>query len=276
MPTLMAVHAHPDDEASSTGGILARYADDGVRTIVVTCTNGELGDMPGGIKPGEDGHDEELIVKTRLDELERACRILGVSHLERLGYRDSGMADWEHKGHADAFCNVPLDVAVGRVAELFDRYRPDVVVTYSQDSAYNHPDHIQASRATMGAIERTGIPSKVYLTAMRGSRFARIRELLIESGVELPPPPLRSPEFIKKMEEQEARITTTIDVAGYVERKLVALRAHASQIHNFFWNQLPTEALTGVFGEEAFIRVHDATGTPTPENDLFAGLERRT
>ena len=51
--TLMAVHAHPDDEASSTGGVLARYGAEGVRTVVVTCTNGEFGDSPGGVKPGE-------------------------------------------------------------------------------------------------------------------------------------------------------------------------------------------------------------------------------
>ena len=56
--TLMAVHAHPDDEAISTGGILARYAGEGVRTVLVTCTNGELGDAPGGLKPGDPGHDE--------------------------------------------------------------------------------------------------------------------------------------------------------------------------------------------------------------------------
>jgi LmbE family N-acetylglucosaminyl deacetylase len=272
MPTLMAVHAHPDDEASSTGGVLARYADEGHETVVVTCTNGELGDLPDGIKPGAEGHDEELVVKVRMDELERSCRILNVGQLELLGYRDSGMADWEHKGHADAFCNVPTDVAAARLVELFERYRPDVVVTYDEDSGYNHPDHIQASRVTMAAIEQAGMPAKVYFTAMRPSRFARIREMLVESGVELPPMPERPPEWIKKMEEQEARITTTVDVGAFVERKLEALRAHASQIQNFFWNRLPTEALAGVFGEETFIRVHDATGTPPPEDDLFAGL----
>lgn len=272
MPTLMAVHAHPDDEASSTGGILVRYADEGIRTVVVTCTNGELGDVPGGIKPGAEGHDEELVVKTRRLELEQACRILRVAHLEMLGYRDSGMADWEHKGHDDAFCNVPIDDAASRLVQLFERYRPDVVVTYNDESAYNHPDHIQTSRVTMFAIERTGIPAKVYLAAMRGNRFARMRELLVESGVELPEMPERPPEWVKKMEEQEARITTTVDVSAVVERKLEALRAHASQIQNFFWNQLPSEALATVFGEESFIRVHDATGTAAPENDLFAGL----
>src|SRR5256885_11987104 len=66
--TLMAVHAHPDDESSSTGGVLATYGDAGVRTVVVTCTNGEFGDAPGGVKPGQDGHDEQAVAQQRLAE----------------------------------------------------------------------------------------------------------------------------------------------------------------------------------------------------------------
>ena len=127
--TLMAVHAHPDDESSSTGGVLARYADEGVRTVVVTCTNGELGDAPGGIKPGQEGHDEAEVARIRLGELERACETLGVAHLELLGYHDSGMVDWEHKDRPDVFCNIAVDVASERLGGLFERYRPDDVVT---------------------------------------------------------------------------------------------------------------------------------------------------
>src|SRR5580692_873256 len=82
--TLMAVHAHPDDEASSTGGVLALYGDQGVRTIVVTCTNGEFGDGPGGVKPGTDGHDEEAVAQTRLAELRKSAKILGLTELETL------------------------------------------------------------------------------------------------------------------------------------------------------------------------------------------------
>src|SRR5580765_342727 len=126
--TLMAVHAHPDDESSSTGGVLARYASEGVRTVLVTCTNGELGDGPGGVKPGAEGHDRALVAKTRLAELEAACEILGVSHLELLGYHDSGMPDWEYKDWPEAFCNIPVDVAAARLSALFERYQPDVVV----------------------------------------------------------------------------------------------------------------------------------------------------
>ncbi|MBO0838659.1 MAG: PIG-L family deacetylase, partial [Actinobacteria bacterium] len=87
--TLMAVHAHPDDEASSTGGVLAHYADQGIRTVVVTCTNGEFGDAPGQVKPGDDGHDEQAVAQLRLAELRRSVKILGVSQLELLGYHDS-------------------------------------------------------------------------------------------------------------------------------------------------------------------------------------------
>src|ERR1700722_15575233 len=92
--TLMAVHAHPDDEALGTGGVLALADDQGVRTILVTCTNGELGDAPGGIKPGDPGHDEATVVQVRRQELEASCRALGVSDLELLGYHDSGMEGW--------------------------------------------------------------------------------------------------------------------------------------------------------------------------------------
>jgi LmbE family N-acetylglucosaminyl deacetylase len=272
MRTLMAVHAHPDDEATSTGGVLAKYAADGARTIVVTCTNGELGDLPGGIKPDADGHDEEEVVRIRRDELERACQILGVTHLEMLGYRDSGMADWEHKGHADAFCNVPLAEAARRVAGLFEKYQPDVVVTYNEEAGYNHPDHIQASRATLAAFELTQIPKKLYLIASRANRFVRIRELLEARGVELPPRRDPSPEYIQKTQAQEARITTVVDVRDYATQKIEALLVHASQVADSFWGKLPPDVLGEVFEHESFIRLHDSTGAPAPEDDLFAGL----
>jgi LmbE family N-acetylglucosaminyl deacetylase len=115
--TLMAVHAHPDDEASG-GGILAAYADQGVRTIVVTCTNGQFGDAPGGIKPGEDGHDTDMVAQLRLAELRESAKILKVSELETLGYHDSGMEEWDYKNRPDAFWNIPVDEVAGRIGEL--------------------------------------------------------------------------------------------------------------------------------------------------------------
>src|ERR1700735_5167496 len=88
--TLMAVHAHPDDDATGPGGILARCAAEGIRTVLVTCTDGSCGDGPGGVKPGEPGHDPAAVVAIRRRELEESCRVLGVTHLELLEYPDSG------------------------------------------------------------------------------------------------------------------------------------------------------------------------------------------
>jgi LmbE family N-acetylglucosaminyl deacetylase len=270
--TLMAVHAHPDDESSSTGGILARYSDGGLQTVVVTCTNGELGDAPGGIKPGEEGHEEAEVARIRRGELERACETLGVAHLEMLGYHDSGMVDWKYKDRPDVFCNVAVDDAADRLAGLFERYRPDVVVTYDELGGYDHPDHVHASRITMAAVAQTGIPRKAYFTAFRRSAFAKFRAVLEEQGVDLSQFPQPDPERVRMMDAVEARITTAVDISGFVERKRTALATHASQMQESFWGRLPTEAFDVLFGEEAFIRAEDTTGAPIPETDLFAGL----
>ena len=270
--TLMAVHAHPDDESSSTGGILSRYSAEGVRTVVVTCTNGEWGDAPGGIKPGEPGHDPELVAKLRRAELEEACEILGVSHLEMLGYRDSGMTDWSYKEDERAFCNADLDAAGAKVAALIDRYRPQVVVTYDDNGGYGHPDHIQAHRVTMAALAADPSPAKLYLTARRRADFERLRELLQSQGIELPPRPPMDPAREAEMIQREARISTTIELGAHAERKRAALRTHASQLHNIRWLQIDNEKVPGIFANESFIRERDTTGTPTPEDDLFAGL----
>ena len=184
--TLMAVHAHPDDEASSTGGVLARYGAEGVRTVVVTCTNGEFGDSPGGVKPGDDGHDELEVAEIRLAELREASKHLGVTDLELLGYHDSGMVEWDYKSRPDAFCNVPLGDVAARIGGLIERYRPQVVVTYDPDGGYQHPDHVHASRAAIEAAERSGIPAKLYLTAMPISKWRELWAALKDAGADVP------------------------------------------------------------------------------------------
>jgi LmbE family N-acetylglucosaminyl deacetylase len=269
----MAVHAHPDDESSSTGGVLARYAAEGVRTVVVTCTNGELGDGPGGVKPGEEGHDEAAVAATRLAELEEACRILNVTDLELLGYHDSGMVDWEFKDKADVFCNVPIEESSGRLVELFEKYQPDVVITYDDQGGYDHPDHIRAHNITVAAVEQSGIPAKLYFTAWRRGTFERLRAKLAEQGVEFPAPEIDD-ERRARMDAVEARITTTVDAKAFVVRKRDALAAHASQIEESWLSRIPPEVYVEVFGEESFIRARDTTDAPLPEDDLFAGIDR--
>jgi LmbE family N-acetylglucosaminyl deacetylase len=270
--TLMAVHAHPDDEASSTGGVLAKYSDEGIRTVVVTCTKGEFGDTPDGVKPGEDGHQEQAVAEIRLAELREACKHLGVTDLELLGYHDSGMPDWEYKERPDAFCNVPQDEVAGRIGALIERYRPQVVITYDDQGPYQHPDHVHASRCAQAAVAATGIPDKLYLTSMRRSDWRKLWDALREAGVEVPDPPQIDEQALRQMEEAERRITTNVDIRPVLERKRAALLAHASQIRDSWFSKIPPDVGEQVFGRESFTRALDRTGTPVPEDDLFAGL----
>ncbi|MEV0588515.1 PIG-L family deacetylase [Nonomuraea sp. NPDC050310] len=263
--TIMAVHAHPDDEVISTGGILARYAAEGVRTVLVTCTNGEQGDGPGGVKPGEPGHDEAAVAAVRLEELRESVAHLGIEHVELLGYRDSGMDGWDGNGHPEAFANIPLADSAARLAALMEHYRPQVIVTYDENGAYGHPDHIQAHRIAVAAYESTGIPSKLYYTAIPRSGVKEMFERMREQGVDFGelPDDFGTPDDL---------ITTVVDVTPYTERKLQALKAHASQTENMFLLQLPDEAQQSVFGTEHFIRQYTRIDAPPHETDLFAGL----
>ena len=224
------------------------------------------------MKPGEPGHDPDAVAATRLAELDVACRELGVTHSVRLGYRDSGMEEWEFKDHPDAFCNVPVDVGAARLLELFETYRPDVVITYSDAGGYNHPDHLQAHRITVAAVERSDIPSKLYLIARRRRDWQAMRARLEALGLEFPQLPEPSPERLAAMAKLEALITTTVDVRSVVDRKRAALTAHASQLDESWCSRIPPDVWSDVFGEESFIRVHDTTRAPVPEDDLFAGL----
>lgn len=269
--TLMAVHAHPDDEVLSTGGVFARYAEEGIRTVLVTCTGGEQGDGPGGVKPGDPAHDEAAVRETRLAELNDSVAHLGIEHVELLGYRDSGMAGWDANAEDDVFRNVPIEEPTARLVALMEKYRPQVVVTYDENGAYGHPDHIQAHRIAVAAAEitheRHGFPAKFYYTAIPRSGFQQLMEMMREAGVDFgdeePPAEIGTPDEL---------VTTYIDVAAYVERKHKALEAHASQGDNIFFLRLGDEIRRQVFGAEAFTRTRSDVEVPAGEDDLFAGL----
>jgi len=270
--TLMAVHAHPDDEATGTGGILARCAAEGIRTVLVTCTDGACGDGPGGVKPGEPGHDPEAVVAMRRAELAASCAVLQVSHLELLGYADSGMMGWPNNDAAGSFWGTPVADAAARLGALLKQYEPDVIVTYDENGFYGHPDHIQAHRVTMAAVAETGVPAKVYWTTAPQSQMAEFGRVMREYGADWEEPeagPDGPPVQIGLPDEQ---ITTWVDVREYGDQKFEALLAHASQSENIFFLRMGKEKFTQMMGVETFVRVRDTTGASIPEKDLFAGL----
>jgi mycothiol conjugate amidase Mca len=289
--TFMAVHAHPDDESIGTGGVLARYADEGIRTVLVTCTGGEVGEIgdPSLASP-------ENLAAVRAAELRAACDILGVAHLELLGYRDSGMAGTADNDHPAAFARADLDEAAGRLVELVRRYRPQVLATYDENGFYGHPDHIGANRITVLAFERAGDPAwypehgpepwqpaKLYYTAVPRSRMAEFGRRLAEAGIRPPmdepdadavgrdaeaasgpPPPMGTPDEL---------VTTYVDVGRWVERKRRALWAHKTQMGpEVFFARMPPALFDELFGVESFQLARSRVPARAPEDDLFAGL----
>lgn len=278
----MAVHAHPDDECIGTGGVLARYASEGIRTVLVTCTDGACGDGPDGSKPGDPGHDRAAVAVARRDELARSCETLGVTHLEHLEYGDSGMMGWAQNDEPGSFWTSPVSDAADRLAALFRRYEPQVVITYDSNGMYGHPDHIQAHRITVAADRLTGIPSKLYYSAFPRSAMLELGTRMREMGIEIPRDesegeadpepqpdgPMELPEWATPDED----VTTIVDVSGYTEQKFASLHCHESQSENIFFLQMGHEAFNSIMGREAFVRAADRTGAPLPEDDLFAGL----
>ena len=266
---LMAVHAHPDDEATSTGGVLAKYAAEGVTTVLVTCTDGALGDA-GSVKPGEEGHSTAEVVALREAELAESCRILGITHAHQLGYHDSGMMGWPQNDAVGAFWTTPLDEPVARLAELIRRHRPDVVLTYDENGFYGHPDHIQAHRITVAALEATGSDARLYYSTIRRSDFARFGELMREAGEEFPEP--EEGQEQPQWGVDDDQVAVDVDVAEFAQAKRDALAAHTSQVENIFFLKLPMEVFTAAMGREAFVQARpERTGTDVAD-DLFHGL----
>src|SRR5215210_5444186 len=150
----MAVHAHPDDEVVFTGGTLALYHDRGVKTGLVTATNGEEGEIHDpGLDPDE---ARPRLGEIRRAELQRAVELLGIDHLELLNYRDSGMAGTDANGRPENFHNADKEDATCRLVALIRRYKPHILITYDENGAYGHPDHIACNAITRAAFEKSG------------------------------------------------------------------------------------------------------------------------
>jgi len=182
------------------------------------------------------------------------------------------MPEWEYKNLPDAFCNVPLEEVADRIGSLITKYRPQILVTYDDEGAYQHPDHVHASRAAQAAAAATGIPAKLYLSTWRSSSWLKIWEALRAAGVDVPDRDIDEERSQRALDSEE-RITTTIDIRPVLPRKREALLAHGTQVNGDSWfGKIPPEVIETAFGYEYFIRAADTTGASLPEDDLFAGL----
>jgi mycothiol S-conjugate amidase len=281
---MLAVHAHPDDEASKGAGTVARYTDEGIRCVLVCCTGGEAGEI---LNPAADTPDVRAnLAEVRKDELRASVDAIGYSAVHMLGYHDSGMPETETNARPDNFANAPLEEAVGRLVKVIRAERPQVIVTYAEDREfYPHPDHIRVHEISVPAFDAAADPdrypdagepwqpSKLYYTGWSKRRVMALHEAYVRHGHESP----FERWFEQGFPDHDDRFTTHVDVGGYLDRRRAALLAHRTQVDpEGFWMRLPDEVVRDTFPWEEYMLARSLAGPTTPEgvpeDDLFAGL----
>jgi N-acetyl-1-D-myo-inositol-2-amino-2-deoxy-alpha-D-glucopyranoside deacetylase len=276
---LLLVHAHPDDESIMTGATMISYARQGATVVLVTCTRGEAGQIVAPDLAGLRDADPDGLGRHRETELAEALDVLGTARHYWLGgrrrWRDSGIPAQEDP---NAFAAADPDEAVRAMVEILRAERPQVVITYDATGGYGHPDHIQANRVTMAALDPAADPDyapelgapwrvvKVYwMTLSRSTIQAVANSGLLSSSDDIPIP------YSSPNEE----ITAVVDGREYLSAKAAAMRAYRSQVdvrNGLFaalitWPEFAVEYYVLVRGDRG-----PGSGPYNWEHDLFAGV----
>lgn len=289
---VLLVHAHPDDETINNGAMMAALAATGDHVTLVTCTLGEEGEVLVDELGHLAAHSADRLGEHRLAELAEAMDALGVEDWRLLGaphrYRDSGMIGTESNTRADAFWQADLLTAATDLVAVIRQVRPQVMVTYDDFGGYGHPDHIQAHRVAMYAATLAEAPSfrpdlgpahriqKVYWNAFPRSVIRAGIEALKAAGDESEFAAMNPDELPFVVDD--SLVTTAVSSPDFLDAKLAAMRAHATQINldggffalsnNLGQQAMATEYLRLVRGEPA--EPYDDQGR---ETDIFAGVD---
>ncbi|WP_072690741.1 PIG-L family deacetylase [Rhodococcus marinonascens] len=243
MSVLVCFHAHPDDEVFTTGGVMRQAADAGHRVVVVTATDGALGETPDGLLS-----EGESLSERRRRELEKSTELLGAGRVVLLHYADSGMEGTPENDDPAAFCNADIEEAAARLAAILVEEAADVVTIYDSNGGYGHPDHVQVHHVGIRAAELAGVPH-VYEAAVSRDHLRRLMTMNPEWSDEVQPPDLDTFGL------PESEITTVVDVSGVMDAKRAAMHAHATQIGDFGpFLHMPEDQLRAAFGLEWFRR----------------------
>mgnify|MGYP000294043634 CR=1 FL=1 len=282
---LLAVHAHPDDEASKGAATMARYVKEGADVMVVTCTGGERGDL---LNPAAAADIEELgMIEVRQREMAAAAQALGVRH-RWLGFVDSGYPAHLDGGEVEplpsgCFADLDLPAASAPLVELVREFRPHVMTTYDENGGYPHPDHIRTHEVAIEAFTfaddlqrypggEPWRPLKLYYNmTFHRARVAAMHAAMLDAGVDSP-----FTEWIERWAERPDdawRITTRVPVVDYFGARDEALLAHRTQVDpNGMWFAMPRDLEREVWPTEDFQLAISRIPTELPEDDLFAGV----
>lgn len=285
--SILFVHAHPDDESINNGATMAKYAAEGARVTLVTCTLGEMGEVLVPRLAYLAADQEDRLGPHRITELAAAMRELGVTDFRFLGgpgrFRDSGMMGTEPNNRPDCFWQADVDQAAALLVSVIREVRPQVLVTYNEFGGYGHPDHIQAHRVAMRAAGLAADPqfpggepheiSKIYWNTLPRSVVQAGLDALRDSGKATGFTAVESVDDLPFVADDDT-VTTIVNAEQYADRKAAAMRAHATQITvdgPFF--ALSNTLGQQVMGVEHYQLVHGEPGPDKPETDLFAGLD---
>src|SRR3954447_9409758 len=283
---LLAVHAHPDDEASKGAATVARYAAEGVEVLIATCTGGERGSI---LNPAMDRPDVIAnLAGIRHPEMERAIEVL-VAHHAWLGFVDSGLPEGDPLPPLPDGCFAlePLELAAEPLVRLVRTFRPHVITTYDENGGYPHPDHIMCHKVSVEAFDAAPDPTRYpgtgepwqplklyYQMTFHRPRFQALHDGMLAAGLESP-----YSERLEQWEENEdhfKRVTTQVLCADYFEARDRALLAHATQVDpTSFWFACPLEVQQKAWPTEDFELARSLVDTTPPEDDLFAGIRER-
>lgn len=264
MSVLVCFHAHPDDEALSTGGLMRKAADAGHTVVLVTATRGEQGEPKPGVLA-----DGERLWERRVDETAAAARILGCAANEFLGYQDSGMMGTETNANPACFWRADLDEAADRLAALLRSVHADVLTVYDDHGLYGHPDHIQVHRVGLRAAHLAGVRHVYEATVSREDALAAFAELDVDPSEGDPDDDGVDENF----GVARAEIRYMVDVGPQLEAKRSAMRAHKSQIsEEDFFLALPEIAFQRIFRYEFFAVPGDGDVGGPVEVELLPGL----
>lgn len=281
---LLAIHAHPDDEASKGAATLARYSAEGVDTMVVTCTGGERGSIlnPAMNRPGVLENMDQI----RRGEMAAAARALGCRHAW-LGYVDSGLPEGDPPPPLPEGCFAleDNDHVVRKLVRIIREFRPQVIITYDENGGYPHPDHLKVHEVSMIAWDVAGDPGyhpelgepytplKLYYThGFIRQRMQLFHDELVAAGRPSPFGPMLE-RWSSDRADIMARVTTQVPCADHFDSRDDALRAHATQIDPagmFF--ATPVDVQRKLWPTEEFELARTRVQTTLPETDLFAGI----
>ena len=217
--TLVAFHAHPDDEALLTAGTMARAAAEGHRVVMVIATGGDLG--------SKEYPADARLSERRLMEARESARVLGVARVEHLGYADSGIGPdtYPDPPGQTRFVRAPVDEAAQRLAAILREEHADVLLSHDRNGGYGHRDHVRVHEIGARAAELAGTPRLLEATVPRD---AICRAVDLASKVYRFPPGFDRAGLAHAYSAR-SEITHRVSVRRYAAQKRASLRAHASQ-----------------------------------------------